>query len=441
MGYAISCASVCVMGAIFVGLGLRFMPRAFVPAHLAGHAVYQEDKLITENQRLQLLDLIRDTKTYASNVDQAKATGFVPTYEHLGEAQPIQPDGSCSHSYLFPNHDKTLCVLPERVDVGRHFIQTGGLDGVKENFYDLVSRVSSFSRFTFAKDFYKYPLVQELFDSETFQTAAKSVCPQNSSHLDPFQFSFILSVPGQTVAVHLDAPYFWGASRYRFPQWLLVAMVFSGLFQDRFINQIQVVGYLHDWTLQDGAGASEGGDFVYYKDANTVGVMRPAPGSGTIVDGSKVLHAAKIYRAHSKAPRLPKDRASSLIYVGGDRWELQTDGEMVHQYSTSDLRISIVYRARCFSSPAEAQRYSALPQEDMLSLEYVMGAFKRDLTSRGKGSPLQLEGMPPLDFLFLIIDTYITYPLPPWEFATIPYNYCALSRLMPWTAPLLRLLC
>lgn len=37
---------------------------------------------------------------------------------------------------------------------------------------------------------------------------------------DPFQFNFILSVPGQTVALHLDAPYFLGATRFQVPQWL-----------------------------------------------------------------------------------------------------------------------------------------------------------------------------------------------------------------------------
>jgi hypothetical protein len=47
-------------------------------------------------------------------------------------------------------------------------------------------------------------------------------------------------VPGQTVAMHLDAPYFWGASRVSVPQWLLVSMVFSGLFQDKFVDQVQV---------------------------------------------------------------------------------------------------------------------------------------------------------------------------------------------------------
>lgn len=58
---------------------------------------------------------------------------------------------------------------------------------------------------------------------------------------DPFQFNFILSVPGQTVALHLDAPYFFGATRFQVPQWLPLgrnALVFqkSLLFEVRSIS-------------------------------------------------------------------------------------------------------------------------------------------------------------------------------------------------------------
>jgi hypothetical protein len=85
-----------------------------------------------------------------------------------------------------------------------------------------------------------YPVIKELFEKESFVSAAQRVCPPDQQTLDPFQFNLIVQVPGQTVPLHLDAPYFWGASRFEFPQWLLATMVFSGLFQDRFIHQVQV---------------------------------------------------------------------------------------------------------------------------------------------------------------------------------------------------------
>lgn len=279
--------------AILIGVGFRLIPRAKIPAHLSGHQVHAEEDLLSRDVRKKLMDNIRQMKTFESNVDTAKSTGIIPTYEHIGEAIPISADGTCAHHFLFPNADRTRCILPERVDIGKHYVLTGGLDGMKEPFNDLINRVSSFARYTFLNDLDKYPVVKNLFESDNFQDAAKSVCPADKNYLDPFQFTFIINVPGQTVAAHLDAPYFWGANRFRFPQWLLVSMVFSGLFQDKFIDQIQVVGYLHEWRKD--INPREGGDFVYYANSSYVGKVESKPGSGTIVDGSKVNYSRCLF--------------------------------------------------------------------------------------------------------------------------------------------------
>lgn len=265
------------------------------------------------------------------------------------EAQPINTDGSCSHKFLFPNLDKTKCHLPQRVDIGKHFVMSGGLDGSKEFYTDLVDRVSSFGRYTFVEDIDKYPAVKRLFESETFQNAAKSVCPIDRKHLNPFQFNFIVQVPGQTVALHIDSPYFWSrktghANRFSFPQWFLVAMVFSNLFQKDFINQVQVVGYLHQWDPSLGKEDRSGGEFVWYNNDTSMETVLPTPLSGNVIDGSKVLHASKIYRSDVKAPALDKNKDTSLNYVGGDRWEVRSNDDIIKNYTTNDLRISIVYR-------------------------------------------------------------------------------------------------
>ena len=81
---------------------------------------------------------------------------------------------------------------------------TGGLEGVKESYGSLVDRVSSFGKYTFFEDIDKYPAVKALFSSEKFVKSAEKVCPSqdstggNPSYLDPFQFNFIMQVPGQT---------------------------------------------------------------------------------------------------------------------------------------------------------------------------------------------------------------------------------------------------
>ena len=230
-----------ILSAIVAGcLVVYNSSRANIPSHLANHPVRVIPNLIPNETAVELMDLMKEFGVFSSNVDQSKAQGFIPKHEDIGESEVINADGTCSHKFLFPNVDKTRCHLPQRVDIGKHFIMTGGIDGTKELYKDLVDRVSSFGRYTFLSGIDEYPPVKRLFDSESFQDAAKSVCPSERKFLDPFQFNFIVQVPGQTVALHIDSPYFWGASRYSFPQWFLVAMEFSNLFSEKFVNQVQV---------------------------------------------------------------------------------------------------------------------------------------------------------------------------------------------------------
>ncbi len=92
---------------------------------------------------------------------------------------------------------------------------------------------------------------------------------------------------------HILGVYFWGADRFIFPQWLLAAMQFSGLWNDRFIDQVQVVAYLHSWERPE-----TGGEFVYWDtDSLQPKSLNPVPRGGSAIDGSKTVHAAKVFSA------------------------------------------------------------------------------------------------------------------------------------------------
>lgn len=251
-----------VVGAssIILYYGLRFLmhqiPRFSIPSHLLNHAVVSEREFIDPSLGKILLDHVKyigEHEGFFTNVDADTKTAYKGAREHIGEAVPISSTGACDHSYLFPNHNKSLCILPQRVDVGRHFITYGGPDAIREKFDNMVARTSSFGKyFRFntedTDDLSK--LIHQLFYSDKFQHVAKRICPIESQVLDPFQYTFIVQIPGQTVPLHLDAPYFWGANRINVPQWLLAAMTFSNLFQEKFIHQVQVVGYLHEWEAK-----------------------------------------------------------------------------------------------------------------------------------------------------------------------------------------------
>lgn len=322
-----------------------------------------------------------------------------------------------------------------RVDIGRHYILSGGVQGRKEPYEDQVARLLSFGRYMF--DYREYPIVAELFHSEIFQSAAKSVCPKDKQVLDPFQFNFIGQLPGQTVALHVDGVYFWGATRFQFPQWLLAVMQFSGLFQKEYVDQIQVVAYFHQWNATEQIG----GEFVYWDVNQDIPKKQlPLSRAGSIVDGSKVIHAATVYQPDKKAPKLDKSAQNILSYVSDDRWTLSSNGKVIGEYVTDDIRWTIVYRARCFASEAEVKHFNNLPENEVMKLDEILNKLANDLIARGKlDKSFKLEEADKLDFAIKLLDEYIKYPLSPY--AAIPYNYCALGKLQPWLNPLLSLIC
>eukprot|EP01038_Epipyxis_sp_PR26KG_P010448 gene10448-14033_t len=420
-----------------------YTKRVVIPKHLEGHTAIIEQNLISEEIAQLLRTELKSLRKFPTNV------GSPTTVEndHIGEAQPINSDGSCTHDFLMPNNNKTLCILPERIDVGKHYITTGGFDGKKEFYEDSVSRVSSFGRYTFVDNVENFPEpVKDLFNDNRFQEAAKKVCPTNASYIDPFQYNFIVQVPGQTVAFHLDCPIFWGATRFIFPQWLLVSMESSGLFQEQFINQIQVVGYLHEWTkLSNDAqipNQNIGGQFVYYENSKLFHVVEPTPRSGILVDGSKVLHAATLYRPDTKAPLMSKDKLCSLNYVSHfDKWQVLCDDDVIQEYSNDELRLSIVYRARCFKDKSEMERFKSNSPQDKMKLDNILNKFIDDLVLKNVSSRDKLVNMSKLELAMLIMNTYIKYPLPPADISLIPYNYCLIPKLFKWSLPIFKLLC
>jgi hypothetical protein len=61
--------------------------------------------------------------------------------EDIGEARPMNKDGSCPHHFLVPNRNNTICVLPSRIDIAKHYFTYGGRTGLKESYEDLSSRL------------------------------------------------------------------------------------------------------------------------------------------------------------------------------------------------------------------------------------------------------------------------------------------------------------
>ena len=251
-----------------------------LPPHLLGHPVRYFPSLLSAHTRAELMNLTRALGELPG-VTSAESS-YAMTHEHIGEGldHPINADGTCSHPFLAPSSNGRMCILPGRIDVGRHYISTGGYEGLKEQHAQLINRVQSFIKYIFTP--MEHAVTARLFEDTGFLAAARSVCPPHKPVLDPFQTTLIAQVPGQTVPAHLDGVWYHGDSRFLVPQWLLATMAFSGLFADRLVDQVQLVAYFHEWQEAPGQGA-RGGSFVHWA----------AP------DGSEALSASVFGRAQS----------------------------------------------------------------------------------------------------------------------------------------------
>eukprot|EP00658_Telonema_sp_P-2_P028714 TRINITY_DN21955_c0_g1_i6.p1 TRINITY_DN21955_c0_g1~~TRINITY_DN21955_c0_g1_i6.p1 ORF type:complete len:334 (-),score=84.92 TRINITY_DN21955_c0_g1_i6:109-1110(-) len=277
-----------------------------IPPHMQNHPMIYDPQLLSPAETSSLRQLLREMATFPTNGNDLKF--YSTRHEHIGEAVPFQDP--CPHHFFVPSVDRTQCLLPGRIDIARHYIATGGPVSLREPFATLAGRVQSFGRYHF--EFGEYPIVSKLFSSGKFQAAAAAVCPPDKQHLDPFQFNFILQLPGQTVPAHIDGAYFWGATRFQFPQWLLAAMVFSGLWQHRFVDQVQVVAYFHNST---DVPPGERGDFLFYRQADGEAERKvPIPGAGSAIDGSKTVHAADVYRMSAVPPNITTGAQHALVW-------------------------------------------------------------------------------------------------------------------------------
>jgi hypothetical protein len=142
------------------------MPRAEIPKHLTGHPIVYQKNLIEDDTGKELNELIKkfgaDSTGFPTNLTADTKTKAVEVLnEHIGEAVPKIPGEPCNHPFLVPDIAEENCILPQRIDVGRHFILSGGPEAIREPHESMVNRVSSFGRFMF--DLKQYPVGEKLF--------------------------------------------------------------------------------------------------------------------------------------------------------------------------------------------------------------------------------------------------------------------------------------
>ncbi len=208
-----------------------------------------------------------------------------------------------------------------------------------------------------------------------------------------------LMVPGQELAVHTDVPEFRGANRKQVPQWLLVVMHHSGLFEDYRMPIATAIAWFHD---------CDGGELAYWPDGADAPPKRHrvAYNTAMVLDTDSVFHGVE--RIADVAPAdLPRIRPGSVLEAVGDRsWSLRAaDGSELARYGWEELRFSVSWKAYCFRD--ETERASWRDHANDLTLDVILDTLVDDLVARDAcAADVERDGT----LGQMLIDEYVRFP-------------------------------
>ena len=253
-----------------------------------------------------------------------------------------------------------------------NFLRSGGLEAAQERVGTLAARTSYFrEEYAYAGELFT-PAIAPFLHSERLAEAARAV--HGRPVIEPQIAYANLMVPGQELAVHTDVPEFRGVSRKTVPQWLLVVMHHSGLFDEWRLHIATGVAWFSDL---------EGGALAYWPDGP---------------DGELVLHPIRSqHRARARhrlgVPRRRARRAGRRrrrcrrsgpgcgLAAEGDRWVLRdADDAVLADYDWSELRLSVSWKAYCFADDAARDAWRA--HADDLTLDRILETLRADLSAR-----------------------------------------------------------
>ena len=209
-------------------------------------------------------------------------------------------------------------------------------------------------------------------------------------------------LPGQELAVHTDVPEFRGMNRKVVPQWLLVVMHHSGLFDAWRMPIATGIAWFSD---------GPGGELSLWPDGRRrapAPCTRRGPAPRSCSTPTRCSTASTPSAATTSTPP-PVTGDAELVRLddAGERWQLvdAATGEARAEYAWDELRLSVSWKAYCFADDAERDAWRT--HADDLTEDGVLDRLVADLRDRGV-----VEGEPARDrdLGVLLIDTYVGYP-------------------------------
>lgn len=289
--------------------------------------------------------------------------------------------------------------LAQRQDALQNFLRTGGLAGAREPVSALAVRTSYFrEEYAYGRDA-RISGIEPFLHHPGFLDAARAI--HGRPVVEPAIAYANLMIPGQELAVHTDVPEFRGANRKVIPQWLLVVMKHSGLFDTYRMPIATGIAWFHD---------CDGGELAYWPDGADGSVARHAVRYNTamVLDTDTVFHG--VDRIADVAPdALPPLRPGmTLDYDGARAWTVRdAQATEIARYDWAELRFSVSWKAYCFRDERECDTWR--DHADDLTLDVILDHLVDDLCERGRVDDRNVTRDGALGAL--LIDEYIAFPV------------------------------
>lgn len=289
----------------------------------------------------------------------------------------------------------------ERYDAARNYIATGGYAGVSEPPTTLIRRTGYFRSTLMHGERTVVPGFESLNGHEALYDAAREIYGDNDGRavVTPAILYLNLLVPGQELAVHIDVPEFAGAERSITPQWLLVVMRASGLFEDLRVPITTGITYFGD---------APGGALRYYPAGpeGEAGRFVAHHNTAMVLDTDSIYHGVERVGAPDEPAPL-EIVAESTISHDGEAWVLSSPaGDVLNTYPTETVRISISWKAYWFPDDEARQDFEAA--RGSLELAEIERRILDDLRGRDLLGADESPALP--DIVDLLIDTYQRFP-------------------------------
>jgi hypothetical protein len=287
--------------------------------------------------------------------------------------------------------------LPQRYDAAINFVRSGGRFGRHEPVAVLAARTNYFRETYAYRDRVALPGIEPFWHYQGFFESARAI--HGRPIVEPAIVYANILLPGQELAVHTDVPEFRGMSRMTDPQWLLVAMHHSGLFERWRLPIVTAVAYFDQ---------CEGGEFAFYPEGPD-GPARTLPvrhNTAVILDTDSVFHGVdRVAERDTPLPALQP--GMRLAFEGDGTWRVGRDGEALARYRWGEIRFSVSWKAYCYAD--EAERRIATEHADDLTRERALEVLLADLRRRGRADD---AGADPRQLGLAIIEEYVRFPAP-----------------------------